>query len=536
MHQPARRLTACLSILAVVACTAATPASPTPLPGSPTASAAASAVPTPSPGPSSSPVPGIAGRDWEAFPIFLDGSPLLKGLTGVVAGGSGFIAWGATATGSLVMASSAQLSGWGQAGSPGQFDGETVEAMSAGPGGTLAIGLDANGATHAWRSADGLAWTAVAGLTGIGGRVDDLATFRAGYVAVGSGTDRCGLVAWLSPDGATWRASAPFPGAAGTCTTATADSSGPIVFSVRAGPGGLVAFGTVRGTGDAFWTSTDGISWAIHPQPSLGGNVGGFTVGGPGYVAVGATGAPSSAVVWTSPDGATWTRVADQAAFLDADMADVRTLADGTLVAVGTAFGSLNAIDRFAAWTSADGLTWQRTPSAVNSNDPGPYTDDFNVTVRALATDGRWLVAIGTGTNGIWVSPRVTPGLRAATLHVALSGRVDRPLGTVSGTCRSAEDGSPDTQILATVGTADGKRYALQLQATIDGRITTFLVYGDPLVQVDAAASGQLDAAHLTVTPGSTGGKGEVRFRGLTDTSSPGSAPLSGLLDWSCGS
>ncbi|MGH2407678.1 MAG: hypothetical protein ACRDF7_06345, partial [Candidatus Limnocylindrales bacterium] len=279
----------------------------------------------------------------------------------------------------------------------------------------------------------------------------------------------------------------------------------------------------------------DGVTWAIHAQPSLGGNVGGFTAGGPGYVAVGASGAPAHAVVWTSTDGATWAAVPDQAALHDADMADVAVLADGTLVAVGTAQDPVDHVVRFAAWTSADGFAWQRAEGAVNSNDPGPHLDDSNVTVRELASDGRRLVAIGTGTNGVWVSPRVTPGLSTASLKVALSGRVTRSAGTVVGTCRSAPDDPAGTLLLTTVAAADGTLYGLNLTLAGDGEVTSFVFYGDPAVNVEASGSGQLDSKHFTVAAGSTGASGSLQFQGLTDQSASGAAQLSGSVEWACG-
>ena len=383
----------------------------------------------------------------------------------------------------------------------------------------------------ALRSTDGQAWSAIAGLTGIAGSVSDIAIYRGDYLAVGLAPDGCSLLAWRSTDGATWQASSPFAQTGGSC-----GDNHPFLHGVRVGATGLVGFGGTHDAGESAWTSGDGLTWAIHPQDlALGGNVSDFTAGGPGYVAVGASGAPSHAMVWTSPDGATWTRTPDQPSLANSDMAAVRTLGDGTLVAVGWSFTSTSGVDRFTAWTSTDGLTWARSPTAVNSNDPGPNRDDGSVMVRQLATDGSRLVAIGTGTNGVWVSPRVTPGLTTASLTVALAGRVKRTAGMVAGTCRAAPDDAQGTLLLATVAAADGTLYGLNLTLSADGQVGGFVFYGDQAVEVDPSGAGELDAQHFTVVPGSTGANGSLVFQGLTDLSASGAAKLSGSVEWACG-
>jgi hypothetical protein len=513
--------------LVLAACSGATP--------SPSASLVPTATPAPAPTPTSTPGPSAVtgvGQAWEALPIFFEPTPLLDGLDHIIAGGSGFVAWGPKANGTELISSGAEATNWGEAGTFGQFDGQRIEAMTSGSAGVIALATDTKGATHVWRSTDGMAWAAVAGASGIDGTVGAMASFGGEYLAGGRAKDGCGLMAWRSADGRSWRASEPWPGTVAAC------SDTPLVLGLRAGTGGLVAFGIVRGNGgagDAFWTSSDGLTWAIHPQPSLGGNVAGFTAAGPGYVAVGASGAPPHAVVWTSTNGATWTPVADQAALQDAYMADVATVADGTLVAVGTARDATGGAFHFAAWTSADGLTWQRAPGAVNSNDPGPYSDDASVTVRQLASDGQRLVAIGAGTNGVWVSPRVTPGLRTATLDVTLLGRLVRPTAAVPGTCREALNANDGTLLLTTVTAADSRTYALNFTVASDGHITGFIFYGDPVPDIDPSRSGQLDATHFVVAPGSTGTMGALDFHDLTDISASGGPMLAGSIRWICG-
>lgn len=129
----------------------------------------------------------------------------------------------------------------------------------------------------------------------------------------------------------------------------------------------------------------------------------GITVGGPGFVAVGAAkalGYPHNAqpAVWTSPDGVTWTRVPpNKVAPPNTDgraMLDVASGGPG-LVAVGT-----DLIDRGgpvygAVWTSLDGFKWQRVEhAAVFEGDTG------RVFLSGVSTAGPGLVAVGFEERG----------------------------------------------------------------------------------------------------------------------------------------
>ncbi|MGH2408417.1 MAG: hypothetical protein ACRDF7_10115, partial [Candidatus Limnocylindrales bacterium] len=201
------------------------------------------------------------GRAWEALPIFFEPTTLVEGLDRIVATHTGFVAWGPTATGSAIVASGQDQCCWfgGIPGSPGGFDHLTIQAVSDGPRGALAAGVDASDVSHIWSSSNGLDWAEVSGVTGIDGKVGDMTSQGGGYVAAGRAKDGCGLRAWRSSDGKTWHVSAPWPGSVAACTDT------PLVFSIRVGAAGLVAFGTVRGVGgvgDAFWTSADGVTWA----------------------------------------------------------------------------------------------------------------------------------------------------------------------------------------------------------------------------------------------------------------------------------
>jgi hypothetical protein len=169
-----------------------------------------------------------------------------------------------------------------------------------------------------------------------------------------------------------------------------------------------LVYDSVPGVGNAFWTSTDRVHWAFHPQPSMAGNITGLAATRAGYVGVGDTGT-GNAAVWLSPDGVTWTAVPDQAALHGATMADVRTLDDGSLVVVG---GDPN--DAFVAWTSADGLAWVRGPAPLSTDGSTLGRPDHPLG-WVLASDGHGssnlsevLIAVAGGSRAM-ISPPIRP-------------------------------------------------------------------------------------------------------------------------------
>jgi Putative zinc-finger len=136
-------------------------------------------------------------------------------------------------------------------------------------------------------------------------------------------------------------------------------------------PGGRTCFASVA-------LSMDGTSWELvqsdselEVEPLADGAIPGMrdvVAGGPGFVAVGATGSGSrsSGAVWTSGDGTAWLRAPDADVFRDGWINSIVALDDGTLIAGGGRLveGSVQA----TAWTSIDGQTWQR-------RDDGPDLD-----------------------------------------------------------------------------------------------------------------------------------------------------------------
>ena len=191
--------------------------------------------------------------------------------------------------------------------------------------------------------------------------------------------------------------------------------------SVTVGGPGLVAVGATGGwfgDGDAaVWTSPDGITWSRvpHDEAVFGGGrirMSSVTVGGPGLVAVGWDGriladVPDvDAAIWTSVDGDTWTRVPhDEEVFGGAWMESVTAGGPG-LVAVGGTEGFWTGGDA-VVWTSVDGFTWSRVP-----HDETVFGGNGVQQMLSVTAGGPGLVAVGmSGGMGPWDN---NPGANAA--------------------------------------------------------------------------------------------------------------------------
>ena len=506
-------------------CTSA-PASPGVSPSPSTAPVATATGPTPTP--AATPIPSIApaaadrGVDWEVRNIIFE-NPLGRepALTGVIFTGSGFIAWGPNAIGgSAAIASNADTSSWGDA---GQFDGARIAGMAWAPAGIVALGTDRTGVVHAWRSVDGTTWHAGPARTGIDGVVNAVISVSGAYYAAGTAASGCDVAVWISFDGLSWQSSDALPGARGACTTG-GTANRPTITLLRDGPAGIVAYGTVPGTGSAVWVSSDRVHWTFHPQPAIAGHIAGLAGTRDGYAAVGSTGT-GSAALWLSPDGATWTPAPDQASLHGADLTDVRTLDDGSLSAVGG-----DATSAFVAWTSPDGLAWVRSPAPIDPAGGQPGPPDHPVP-WALASDGHastnpseLLVAVG-GSSGAMVSPPTTPDLRAGTLTVSLSGLIDLPVTTGPAACSAAEDGTSSTAISTAL---------VYLVVTTDGRITDFRVHSEK-VSTGVGQGLPIPPSTFTIAAGSTPQHGSTDFRGLRNDLAPlETRLLAGSVAWTC--
>jgi hypothetical protein len=494
---------------------------------------------TPAPTPSASASADVPGKGWEQVYWLTENQNGFMGVDGIIVGGPGFIAWGRDGAGSEVL-TTRDGSDWGAVSTP--FAGQTFHSMVAASNGIIAFSVDRAGGLHEWHSPDGGTWTRATPV-GLDGDPNGLVRFAGGFVAAGPLRTGCDVGAWVSSDGLSWRRSDPMPGARDTCTSGDVRVS-PTIDLLRVGPGGLLAFGSVPGLGPAFWTSPDGVAWSLHRGPQVGGNIDRLVAGGPGYVAVGDAGTPNAAV-WTSLDGATWTPVPDQDVFHGAAMADVAVLNDGTLVAVGTDEGAIGSASQFVAWTSTDGRIWQRSPKSVCQ---GEGTCDGG-RVAALATDGRRLVAVGTGIND-WVSPQLTPGLRPASLTLTFTSSSAGPAGPVEGYCKpgTTDDGPPGVGVIAAglPGSFRGGLTSVHLVITADGHVTMFGYFrgdgGGFQGQASAAAVDEflISDTTISVTAGSSPAHGRIDFRDLParrPDSPPATTPdpsFSGSLEWTC--
>lgn len=138
-------------------------------------------------------------------------------------------------------------------------------------------------------------------------------------------------------------------------------------------------------------TPEAGLTWTRVPDaPALhvvgvgvGNGMRGVVAGGPGFVAVGAgyENDASFAAAWTSVDGVTWERVPHTSDFDGMGMFAVEAGGPG-FVAVGGGC----CPDRAAVWTSGDGRSWARVPSS-------PSFD--NASIHNVVRWERGLLAIG---------------------------------------------------------------------------------------------------------------------------------------------
>jgi hypothetical protein len=487
----------------------------------------------------------VAGVGWESEFVFMEphGFGAMKGL---IAGGPGFVLWSDEADGRPGFLTSTDGNFWLQVDST--RTGRTMLALVAGQAGLVGLASHGKAPIERWASADGNAWD-TAPTTGLDGLPTALLATSAGFVAAGVDRSGCGLATWISPDALAWTSAGSLPTGQSMCTSGV---TRPTVDHIVGGSSGLLALGLLSGGETALWASSDGQSWMRRQGPDAG-HVAQVAPYGSGYVAVGDDGnAPAAAAVWISSDGAAWTAASAQASFVGATMTDVVALADGTLASVGATSGSATGT-RFVAWTSRDGQTWQRSPLPLCQSVD--VCDSTGSQPTRLARGGARLMAYD-GSLNILTSPRLTAGLRPATLGLAFD---HPPAGTwtsglVSGYCAPAEEttgalgfGAAYPTHLVDVGAASGSSNyipSLQLVVGPDASVQ-LLVYdrGD-----DAGFRGETDPVagafqigpdHISVAPGSTAGQGRLTFIDLpvdrSDPNLPRVPPVSGSLTWSCG-
>ncbi|MBO2454918.1 hypothetical protein J4573_48080 [Actinomadura barringtoniae] len=266
--------------------------------------------------------------------------------------------------------------------------------------------------------------------------------------------------------------------------------------AVAAGPKGWVALG------EAAWTSADGQEWTRRAGSfSPGDKVAGLAFSELGFVGVG-TSSQGRAVAWTSPDGVAWQRVETAV-----DAEPVRVAAHGRNVVMQDRKGAL--------WRSVDARTWTKADVPQSDGSHGP--------IVALASGPGGLYAAREGERKdskkkrkIAVFFRSADGVGWARASMIDRRTYDR-LGALGGS---------DSGLAALVPLTDGR---VAVQRTTDGvnwqNVERLATDGGRAAQVAAAlpkgvlvAGTQTGGAYLTA-PGSR--HGDVDLLGVPGAVTP---------------
>ncbi len=313
----------------------------------------------------------------------------------------------------------------------GGSDDQLIRDIAIGGPGLVAVGADGSGGdldAAVWYSTDGRVWTRVPHDELVFGGPGDqypmaVAAGGPGFVAVGDDSTpdgTAGITAvWTSEDGITWSRVLHDESAFGG-----EEQVNVFMKDVTAFGSGLVAVGLEWRDSQAdavAWTSPDGIIWErVPPNETVFGGphdqaMWAVVPAGPGLVAVGQggnifnAGPDQPAAVWVSTDGRDWSRVPDQAALLSgfsqqggegpagftgdwARMDDVAIGGSGVVAVGRVGRCEVQCDEDGAAWTSTDGITWQR--SLVETVD-GVRIDDM----WAVATLDDVQVGVGNGSD-----------------------------------------------------------------------------------------------------------------------------------------
>jgi hypothetical protein len=303
--------------------------------------------------------------DWKNWTSAGFGGPRRQVLNDVVHGGRGWLAVGATQSGTAttdpLLVTSADGKEWKRVDAPGRADDHPyldVRAAAAGEKGYVLAGEDrsTSGTASAaiWFSSDLKTFTRSRKLPrdGADARVHDVAATPGGYVAVGgTGTGEAEqAVVWTAPaDGLDWtqrpRLSPPGAGAS-------------VLRQVVAYRGGLVATGAAQVDGErrpfAAYSADGGGSWEYSWLPvDEAAAVHDLAAGENGLVAVGWHGAPGAgdSATWVSQDARAWNRQ-------DPDL--TRLNGDGTqwLAAVTVKGADVAALGRSTTYASDHLTLW----------------------------------------------------------------------------------------------------------------------------------------------------------------------------------
>lgn len=344
-----------------------------------------SAEPSPTPNDRASIGTGI-GVDWETVATF-DGA----GVGDITAGGPGWVAVGA-----------------------------------AGPVGCeICPGLEEYSA-RIWTSTDGRTWTAASVPDPDDSTLDVVTAGPGGLVAIGQRGESFGIQVLVSSNGLSW-------------TRVEVPEFAPEGTSIRdlAGGSRYVATGSIPtpdGPGrPAIWASTNGVEWTEVFLATTEGWVSQVTADGSGYAAVGSvfqpTGDPARPsweypTAWTSADGTSWveTSLPDGSGATGGAARDVLLTPLG-LIVVGYAEYS-GQVNGFAAWHSPGGTTWHTapvTPDFLEDLGGGFLVYASADRVFAIGSNcrcgsglpGRWWTTVD-GLN--WIEHRETPPILKSVL------------------------------------------------------------------------------------------------------------------------
>lgn len=234
-----------------------------------------------------------------------------------------------------------------------QAEDASIDGVSPGPGGMVAVGFDYSGEQllpAVWRTADGRSWVRVSDADLTRGEMAAVAGGPGGYVALGTDFDDGTSLIWTSADGADWSAATPVAGV----------DVGAAINGLAASEQGWVAFGSSADGSARVWHSADGSAWQLADGfgDEADSAVNDIAVSAGRFVAVGARylGDTARALVWTSANGSSWQA---QPIDLDGEMIGVEAVGDG-FYAVGAVPEPNELVFDAGVWASADGAAWQR--------------------------------------------------------------------------------------------------------------------------------------------------------------------------------
>ncbi|WP_031166715.1 hypothetical protein [Streptosporangium roseum] len=309
--------------------------------------------------------------------------------------------------------------------------------VAAGDGKFVAVGA-ASGDAGIWTSTDGESWQAGGPAQVLGGSrrqaLSDVAQSRRGWLAVGSTmTDASSTEPLLvtSADGVNWRRT-PVLGA--LAPAAEHDYLAP--HAVAAGPSGYVLAGEDRGpagTVPAVWFSPDLKRYTRAGKlPAGGGGVRLHDVSATssGYVAVGGAGNAEheTGVVWVSADGVDWT-ARKPVLPPGATSAGLRhvVLHGGHVVAAGTARTG-DGLRAFGAVSADNGTTWEFSWLPA---DQAAAVQDLAATEEGVVAVG-WQGLPGEGDSVAWTSEDGLDWQRHTPTQDSLGGDGAQWLGAVA--------------------------------------------------------------------------------------------------------